>query len=71
LRRPFTGNDIPLVSRYRQRASAGTSGRTISVADATVRAWSNAMDNDQAGLTSATVDFKLSGAYEHCSGQSP
>ena len=69
---PFAGNDVPLVSRY--TGSAGVSWniwQNYLVADATVRAWSERfMDNDQANTqrlipASATVDFKLSGAYEH------
>ena len=69
---PFTGNDVPLVSRY--TGSAGVSWniwQNYLVADATVRGWSERfMDNDQANTqrqipASATVDFKLSGAYEH------
>ena len=69
---PFAGNDVPLVSRY--TANAGVSWniwQNYLVADATVRAWSERfMDNDQANTqrripASATVDFKLSGAYEH------
>jgi iron complex outermembrane receptor protein len=68
---PFAGNDVPLVSRY--TGSAGVSWniwQNYLVADATVRAWSERfMDNDQANIqrlipASATVDFKLSGAYE-------
>jgi iron complex outermembrane recepter protein len=66
----FTGNDVPLVSRY--TASGGVSWniwQKYLVADATVRAWSSRrMDNDQAATqslipASATVDFKLSGEY--------
>jgi iron complex outermembrane receptor protein len=69
---PFAGNDVPLVSRY--TGSAGISWniwQNYLVADATVRAWSERfMDNDQANTqrlipASATVDFKLSGAYKH------
>jgi iron complex outermembrane receptor protein len=69
---PFTGNDVPLVSRY--TANAGVSWniwQNYLVADATVRAWSERfMDNDQANTqrripADATIDFKLSGAYEH------
>ena len=68
----FTGNDVPLVSRY--TASGGVSWniwQKYLVADATVRAWSERfMDNDQANTqrripASATVDFKLSGEYRH------
>ena len=69
---PFTGNDVPLVSRY--TGSAGVSWniwQNYLVFDATLRAWSERfMDNDQANTqrripADATVDFKLSGAYEH------
>jgi iron complex outermembrane recepter protein len=69
---PFAGNDVPLVSRY--TGSAGVSWniwQNYLVADATLRAWSQRfMDNDQANTqrpipASATVDFKLSGAYQH------
>jgi iron complex outermembrane receptor protein len=68
---PFTGNDIPLVSRY--TANAGVSWNVWQkyfVVDATVRYWSTRrMDNDQANTqllipASATVDFKLSGEYD-------
>jgi iron complex outermembrane recepter protein len=67
----FTGNDIPLVSRY--TANAGVSWniwQKYLVADATVRYWSSRrMDNDQPNVqplipANATVDFKLSGAYD-------
>jgi iron complex outermembrane receptor protein len=67
----FAGNDIPLVSRY--TANAGVSWniwQNYLVADATVRYWSSRrMDNDQGNTQSlipanATVDFKLSGAYD-------
>jgi iron complex outermembrane receptor protein len=69
---PFAGNDVPLVSRY--TANAGVTWniwQNYVVADATVRAWSERfMDNDQQNAqsripASATIDFKLSGAYEH------
>ena len=69
---PFTGNDVPLVSRY--TASGGVTWniwQNYLVFDATVRDWSERfMDNDQANTqrripADATVDFKLSGAYEH------
>ena len=69
---PFAGNDVPLVSRY--TASGGVTWniwQNYLVADATVRAWSERfMDNDQANTqrripANATVDLKLSGAYEH------
>ncbi|NOJ44147.1 TonB-dependent receptor [Bradyrhizobium australiense] len=68
----FAGNDVPLVSRY--TASGGVTWNiweNYLVFDATVRAWSErVMDNDQANTqrripADATVDFKLSGAYEH------
>ena len=68
----FAGMDVPLVSRY--TATGGVSWniwQKYLVADATVRAWSERfMDNDQANTqrpipADATVDLKLSGAYEH------
>jgi iron complex outermembrane receptor protein len=68
---PFTGNDVPLVSRY--TAYAGVTWniwQRYLIADATVRAWSSRfMDNDQGNKQSlipanVTVDFKLSGEYE-------
>jgi len=68
----YAGNDVPLVSRY--TASGGVTWniwQNYLVADATVRAWSERfMDNDQKNNqrripADATVDFKLSGAYEH------
>jgi iron complex outermembrane receptor protein len=68
---PFTGNDIPLVSRY--TANAGVTWNVWQkylVVDATVRYWSSRhMDNDQQNFqpqipANATVDLKLSGAYE-------
>jgi iron complex outermembrane recepter protein len=68
---PFTGNDIPLVSRV--TASGGVSWniwQKYLVADATVRYWGTRyMDNDQPNIkeripANATVDFKLSGAYD-------
>ena len=67
----FTGKDVPLVSRY--TANGGVTWniwQNYLVFDATVRAWSErAMDNDQANTqrripASATVDLKLSGAYD-------
>ena len=67
----FTGNDIPLVSRY--TANAGVSWniwQKYLVADATVRYWSSRrMDNDQLNVqplipASTTVDLKLSGAVD-------
>jgi iron complex outermembrane receptor protein len=69
---PFAGNDVPLVSRY--TAMGGVTWniwQNYLVFDATVRAWSERfMDNDQANTrrripADATIDFKLSGAYEH------
>ncbi len=68
---PFAGNDIPLVSRL--TASAGVSWTILPkylLADATMRYWSSRrMDNDQPNLqplipANATVDLKLSGAYD-------
>jgi iron complex outermembrane recepter protein len=68
---PFTGNDVPLVSRY--TASGGVTWniwQNYLVADATVRYWSSRrMDNDQANTqplipANATVDFKLSGQVD-------
>lgn len=68
----FAGNDVPLVSRY--TATGGVTWniwQNYLVFDATLRAWSERfMDNDQANNqrripADATVDFKLSGAYEH------
>ena len=68
----YAGNDVPLVSRY--TASGGVTWniwQNYLVADATVRAWSERfMDNDQTNTqrripADATIDFKLSGAYEH------
>jgi iron complex outermembrane recepter protein len=68
---PFTGNDIPLVSRY--TASGGVTWNAWQkylVVDATVRYWSSRrMDNDQPNTqplipANATVDFKLSGEYD-------
>lgn len=67
----FEGKDVPLVSRY--TASGGVTWniwQNYLVFDATVRAWSERiMDNDQANNkqripASATVDLKLSGAYD-------
>ena len=70
---PFTGNDVPLVSRF--TASGGVTWnvwQNYFVVDATVRYWGDRfMDNDQVNRrgplipADATVDFKLSGAYEH------
>jgi len=68
----FAGNDVPLVSRY--TASGGVTWniwQNYLVFDATVRAWSErVMDNDQDNVrrripADATVDLKLSGAYQH------
>ena len=68
---PFAGNDVPLVSRF--TATAGVTWnvwQNYLVVDATVRGWSDRrMDNDQRNRqplipANATVDFKLSGAYE-------
>lgn len=68
----FAGNDVPLVSRY--TASGGVTWNAWQkylVVDATVRYWSSRhMDNDQPNIqplipSNATVDFKLSGEYEH------
>jgi len=68
---PFTGNDVPLVSRF--SGSAGVSWNILQnylVFDATVRAWSKRrMDNDQRNFqpeipANATVDLKLSGTYD-------
>jgi iron complex outermembrane recepter protein len=67
----FTGNDVPLVSRY--TASAGVTWniwQKYAVLDATVRYWSSRrMDNDQANFqpmipANATVDLKLSGEVD-------
>lgn len=67
----FAGKDVPLVSRY--TASGGVTWniwQNYLVFDATVRAWSErTMDNDQANNqrkipADATVDLKLSGAYD-------
>jgi iron complex outermembrane recepter protein len=69
---PFAGNDVPLVSRY--TAMGGVTWniwQNYLVFDATLRAWSERfMDNDQANTqrripADATVDLKLSGAYQH------
>jgi iron complex outermembrane recepter protein len=69
---PFAGNDVPLVSRY--TASGGVTWNAWQkylVVDATVRYWSDRrMDNDQPNIqplipANATVDFKLSGEYDH------
>ncbi|HKS18405.1 MAG TPA: TonB-dependent receptor, partial [Bradyrhizobium sp.] len=69
---PFAGNDVPLVSHY--TATGGVTWniwQNYLVLDATLRAWSERfMDNDQLNTqrripADATVDLKLSGAYEH------
>jgi iron complex outermembrane recepter protein len=68
---PFTGNDIPLVSRF--TANAGVTWNVWQrylVVDATLRGWSERrMDNDQPNRqplipANATIDFKLSGEYQ-------
>ncbi len=68
---PFTGNDIPLVSRYTVNAGVTWNiWQKYFVADATVRYWSSRfMDNDQPNKqplipANATVDFKLSGEVD-------
>ena len=68
----FAGSDVPLVSRYTGNAGVTWNiWQNYLVFDATVRAWSSrVMDNDQANTqlripADATVDLKLSGAYEH------
>jgi len=68
----FAGNDVPLVSRYTGNAGVTWNiWQNYLVFDATLRAWSERiMDNDQANTqrripADATVDLKLSGAYEH------
>ncbi|WP_322515378.1 TonB-dependent receptor [Rhodopseudomonas palustris] len=69
---PFSGNDVPLVSRY--TANAGVTWNVWQkyvVFDATARYWSSRyMDSDETNLqtkipANGTVDVKLSGAYEH------
>ncbi|HEY2211426.1 MAG TPA: TonB-dependent receptor [Bradyrhizobium sp.] len=69
---PFAGNDVPLVSHY--TANVGVTWNVWQkylVVDATVRGWSERyMDNDQSNRqplipANATIDFKLSGEYEH------
>jgi iron complex outermembrane receptor protein len=69
---PFTGNDVPLVSRYTTNAGVTWNAwQNYLVVDATVRYWSSRrMDNDQPNVqplipANATVDFKLSGEYQH------
>ena len=68
----YAGNDVPLVSRY--TVSGGVTWniwKDFLVADATLRAWSERFkDNDQNNTegripAGATIDLKLSGAYEH------
>jgi iron complex outermembrane receptor protein len=68
---PFTGNDVPLVSRT--TASGGVTWNAWQkylVLDATLRYWSSRrMDNDQPNVqplipANATVDFKLSGEVD-------
>ncbi len=68
----FAGNDVPLVSRYTGNAGVTWNiWQNYLVFDATLRAWSERiMDNDQTNTqrripADATVDLKLSGAYEH------
>lgn len=68
----WTGNDVPLVSRYTGNAGVTWNvWQNYLVFDATLRGWSSRiMDNDQANTQSripanATADIKLSGAYEH------
>jgi iron complex outermembrane receptor protein len=67
----FAGSDVPLVSHY--TANGGVTWniwQNYLVFDATLRAWSERfMDNDQENNkaripASATVDLKLSGAYD-------
>jgi iron complex outermembrane recepter protein len=69
---PNMGNDVPLVSRV--TASGGVTWNVWEkyfVVDATVRYWGDRfMDNDQPNRQKpipgdATVDFKLSGEYQH------
>lgn len=66
------GNDVPLVSRF--TANGGVTWNVWQkyfVVDATVRYWGDRyMDNDQSNRQrtipgDATVDFKLSGEYQH------
>jgi iron complex outermembrane receptor protein len=68
----YTGNDIPLVSRYTGNIGvAWNIWQNYLVFDGTLRAWSSRiMDNDQANTQSripgnATADIKLSGQYDH------
>jgi iron complex outermembrane receptor protein len=69
---PNMGKDVPLVSRF--TASGGMTWNVWEkyfVVDATVRYWGDrSMDNDQPNRQKpipgdATVDFKLSGEYQH------
>jgi iron complex outermembrane receptor protein len=69
---PNMGNDVPLVSRF--TASGGVTWNVWEkyvVVDATARYWGDRfMDNDQPNRQKpipgdATVDFKLSGEYQH------
>ena len=69
---PFTGNDVPLVSRY--SGSFGFSWNVWQrylVLDATLRAWSSRrLDNDQRNWqpeipADATIDIKLSGEAQN------
>ncbi|NEW88084.1 TonB-dependent receptor [Rhodopseudomonas sp. WA056] len=69
---PFSGNDVPLVSRY--TANAGVTWniwQKYVVFDATARAWSSRfMDSDNANSqvkipANGTVDVKLSGEIDH------
>lgn len=68
----FAGNDVPLVSKFTTNAGiTWNAWQNYLVVDATVRYWSSRrMDNDQLNTqplipANATVDFKLSGAYDH------
>lgn len=69
---PFSGNDVPLVSRY--TANAGVTWNVWQkyvVFDATTRVWSSRfMDSDNANSqvkipANGTVDVKLSGEVDH------
>ncbi|OPF95667.1 TonB-dependent receptor [Rhodopseudomonas palustris] len=69
---PFSGNDVPLVSRY--TANAGVTWNVWQkyvVFDATARVWSSRfMDSDNANSqvkipANGTVDVKLSGEVDH------
>ncbi len=68
---PFTGKDIPLVSRW--SGSTGVSWdivKKLAVLDVTARMWSSrVMDNDQSNVqpkipANATVDVRIAGEYE-------